>query len=95
MTEMVPDFIWVPDFFGSGGIWFLRNLVPEKFGPREIWSPDENHYTAFLCEYQISKGPNFLGTKKVRGPNEIGTISVVAPLGSVTSILELKTAELT
>ena len=33
-TEMVPDLIWVPGLF-----WFPRSLVPEKFGPREIWSP--------------------------------------------------------
>ena len=29
----------VPDFFGPQEIWSPENLVPEKFGPREIWSP--------------------------------------------------------
>ena len=55
VTELVPELIWAPDFFGPQEIWSprnlvprnlvpapfwsLRNLVPKKFGPREIWSP--------------------------------------------------------
>ena len=37
ITEMVPDHIWAPDFFGL---------------------------------HEISRGPNFLGPKNVRGPSE-------------------------
>ena len=39
VTELVPEPIWSPEFFGPQEIWSPRNLVPEKFGPREIWSP--------------------------------------------------------
>ena len=42
ITEMVPDIIWAPDFFGPQEIWFSRNLVPEKFGPQEVWSLHKN-----------------------------------------------------
>ena len=69
---MVPNLIWSPDFFGPQEIWAPRSLVPEKYGPQEIWSLHENHDMAFSCRAQISRGPNFLGPKKVRGPNEIG-----------------------
>ena len=31
------------------------------------------------CRDPISLGPNFSGSKEVRGPNEIGAISVIAP----------------
>ena len=44
ITEMVPDVIWAPDFFGPREIWSPRNLVPEKFGPQEIWSMHENEF---------------------------------------------------
>ena len=37
-TEMVPDSILAPEFFGHQEIWSLRNLGPKKFGPREVWS---------------------------------------------------------
>ena len=56
VTELVPELIWAPEFFGPQEIWSprnlgprnlgpapfwsLRNLVPKKFGPREIWSPE-------------------------------------------------------
>ena len=60
VTEMVADLIWAPG-----------NLGPGKFVPREIWSLPENHYIAFSCRNQSLWGPNFLGTKKVRSPNEI------------------------
>ena len=33
ITEMAPDLIWAPDFFGPQEIWSPRNLVPKKFGP--------------------------------------------------------------
>ena len=58
------------------------------FDPWEIWTPNENHYNDIFMQrpnflgpkylgakflgYQFSWGPNFLGTKKVKGPNEIG-----------------------
>ena len=35
----------------------LTFLVPEKFGPQEIWSLHENHYMAFLCRNQAYWGP--------------------------------------
>ena len=41
ITEMVPNLIWAPDFFGPGKIWALKNLGHEKFGPQEIWSLHE------------------------------------------------------
>ena len=75
---MVPDLIWAPDFFGpkeiwSREIWSPRNLVPKKFGPQEIKMPyNDFHAGSKLLGEQISPGPNFLGTKKVTGPNEIG-----------------------
>ena len=41
VTELVPELIWAPDFFGPQEIWSPRNLVPRnlvpmKFGAREI-----------------------------------------------------------
>ena len=75
VTEMVPDLIWAPDFSGSREIWSSRNLDPEIFGPHERWFLHENTIMIFM------HGPNFsehhgvqifLGTKNVRGPNEIG-----------------------
>ena len=33
ITEMVPELIWAPEFFGPWEIWFLGNLVPDKFSP--------------------------------------------------------------
>ena len=39
---MVLKLIWAPDFFG----------------PQEIWSPRENHCTAFSYRAQISMDPN-------------------------------------
>jgi hypothetical protein len=75
---MVPDLIWAPDFFGPQEIWALRNLGPEKVGPCMkiiIWHfHARTKYfsrTNFLWD-QISRGPNFSGTKKAMGPNEIG-----------------------
>ena len=68
--------------------WFPRNVVLEKFGPQEIWTsrnwspkrfgpyikmPYNNfHGESKLLGDQICQRPKFLGTKKVRGPNEIG-----------------------
>ena len=72
---MVPNLIWAPDFFGSP-----RNLVPEKFGLQEIWAlrnlgpknvgpcmkmPFNDFNAGTFLGAQISRGPNFLGTKKV------------------------------
>ena len=65
--SMVPKLIWVPDFFGPQEICDPRNLCPEKFVSKEIWSPHENHYTAFSCRDQISLGPNFSGPKFLWG----------------------------
>ena len=49
---MVPYLIWVPDFFG----------------PQEIWSPHENHFTTFLCREKNFQGPKVLGDQKSQGP---------------------------
>ena len=65
--KMFPDLIWAPDFVG-----------PQKYGPPEIWSLKKFgpymkiiiwHFyakTNFLGAH-ISQGPNFSGTKKMRG----------------------------
>ena len=52
--------------------WSPRDLVPKKFGPRELWAPG-SFFPAWKCRIMILiRGPNFLRAKKVRGPNEIG-----------------------
>ena len=33
VTEMVPDLIWAPGFFGPHEIWSQNNLGPEMFKP--------------------------------------------------------------
>jgi hypothetical protein len=64
ITEMVPDLIWAPDFFGPQEIWSLRNLVPKKFGPKEVWSLCENAVQRlFSRRDQISWGPKKSGAK--------------------------------
>ena len=51
--------------------WSPRNLVPEKFGPQEIW---------FMRGPNIL-GPKFLGDQKSQWPKWLsGTISVTASL---------------
>ena len=45
VTEMVPDLIWPPNFFGPWEIWAPRSLGP-------AW---KNHVMIFM------RGPNFLG----------------------------------
>ena len=40
VTELVPELIWAPEFFGPQEIWSPSNLGPRKFGPWEIWSPE-------------------------------------------------------
>ena len=68
--------------------WSPRNLDPEKFGPWEVWAlrslgPTWKSYVMIFMQRpnflgptfhgdQTAWGQNFLGTKKVRGPNEIG-----------------------
>ena len=69
--------------------WSLRNLVPKKFGPREIWALLEKAMWWFSCGDQISWGPYFSGTKlleahifwgrkKSGAKMRLGTISVKA-----------------
>ena len=41
IIEMVPNLILAPDFLGPPKIWSLRNLDPEKFGPRKNWALHE------------------------------------------------------
>ena len=68
---MVPDLIWaqgnlVPKKFVPQEILAPRNLVPKKIGPRM-----KIIMRHFLGD-QISWRRNFLGSKKVGGPNAIG-----------------------
>ena len=65
--HLVPLTFLVHKKFGPREIWDPRSLVHEKYGTQEIWSPHENYQMAFLCGDLL----NFLGPKKVRGPNEI------------------------
>ena len=46
--------------------WSMRNLVPKKLWPQEVWSLHENNYIAFSCRIQLTLGPNF------SGPNFLG-----------------------
>ena len=87
ITVMVPNPIWAPDFIGHQEILAHKNLVLKKFWLKEILAQRNfghkifvpcmkvvynNFYTGTKFRGdQISSGPNFLGTKKVRGPNEI------------------------
>ena len=36
VTEMVPDLIWAPDFFGSQEIWAPRTLGHNRCGPEKL-----------------------------------------------------------
>ena len=56
---MVPEHIWAPDFFSPLENWALRNLGPNKFGPCM-----KMPYNDFHLGVQISRGLNFLETKK-------------------------------
>ena len=67
-TEMVPNLIWAPDFFGPQEV-----LVPEKYRLRENWSLHENHHMTFSFGDQISRG-----TKKSGYQMRSVTISVTA-----------------
>ena len=73
---MVPNLIWVPDFFGSQEIWALRNLGPKKLRPEKF-----GHFMKKLCDLScgnhISRdqtffGPKFLGTQTSWGPKKSG-----------------------
>ena len=80
---------WATISFGS-----LTFLVPKKFGPWEVWTPRSLGPTWKNYEMIFMWGPNFLGTiflgdqsswgpnlgtKKIRGPNEIGYFSYSRP----------------
>ena len=69
---MVPDLIWAPDFFSSQEILAPQNLGPNKLGPCIKMPYNDFHAGIKFPGDQISWGPNFSGTKKVRGPNEVG-----------------------
>ena len=63
VTEMVPDLILAPDFFGPREIWSPRNLVLKKFGPHEVWA-STNLVPAYKCRIMIFlRGPNFIRIK--------------------------------
>ena len=72
ITEMVPDLIWAPDFFGPREIWSSRNVGPTKFGSGMKMLYNDFHEGTKFLGAQSSQGPNFSGTKKVRDPNEAG-----------------------
>ena len=80
VTETVPDLIWAPDFFGPQEIWTPRNLGPKNVGPCMKLPYDDFHAGTKFLEAQMSRGPNFLGTKKLRAQMRSGTISVIALL---------------
>ena len=67
LTEMVPELICAPDFFGPGEIWSRRNLVPRNLDTDKFWPRMKIIFRAQIC-----REPNFMGTKKVRDPSEIG-----------------------
>ena len=76
---MVPDLIWAPDFFGPQEIWAPKgwspqNLLPPKYCHIMIFIRGPNFVGPKFVGAQISWGPNFSGTKKMRS----GTISVIA-----------------
>ena len=65
VTEMIPDLIWAPEFFGPKDI-----QAPDKFRPRMkiiIW---QFYAVTNILGAQISRDPNFLGLQKVRGSND-------------------------
>jgi hypothetical protein len=80
-----PDFFGAQDVLDLKNL-SPKNLVVEKYGAQDIWAPHESHHIAFSWGViislgpnfsgskfnQISQGPNFVGIKKVRSPNEIG-----------------------
>ena len=75
-----PNLIWTSEIFGSWKIWAPRMLVPAWKCHVMIFKRRLNFLgTKFLGD-QISWGPNFLGTKKVRGPNEIRDHFSYSPL---------------
>ena len=67
----------VPKKFGPREIWAPRNLVPEKLGPLI-----KMLYNDFYARPKFlgSRGPNFLGTKKVRGHFSLRTVVSFAQL---------------
>ena len=68
VTDLVPDLIWAPDFFGPQKVWAPRNLGPNKFDPCIKMLYNDIHAEPKFHGDQISWGPNFLGTKKSQGP---------------------------
>ena len=57
VTEMVPNLIWSPDFFGPQEVWSRRNM-----------GLHENHHMAFSCGAQTSRGPKMSGAQIRSGP---------------------------
>ena len=58
ITEMVPDLIWAPDFFGPQEIWALRNLGPKNFGPR-MKKPCDDFYAELYASSVKNKTKPF------------------------------------
>ena len=59
------DLIWALTF-SCLRIWAPRNLVPEKFGPGEIFSPTK------IIKWHFHAGIKFLGDQIFWGPNFCG-----------------------
>ena len=63
ITEMVPDLIWAPDFFGPREIWSPRNSGPTKIGSCMKMIYNDFYVGTKFLRAQTSPGSNFLGLK--------------------------------
>ena len=58
VAEMAPDLIWAP-YFAS------KNLVPDKYGLQEIWTPRNLLPSEKVLRNQISWIPYFSGLNEI------------------------------
>ena len=72
ITEMVPDFIWAPYFFGPREIRSPRNLGPTKVRSCMKMLCNDFHAGIKFLWAQTFQGPNFSGTKFLGGPKKTG-----------------------
>ena len=59
ITEMVPDLVWAPDFFGPQEIWSQINFGPKNVGTFMKMVYNDFHAGTKFLGAQISRGPNF------------------------------------
>ena len=95
---MVPNLIWVPDFFGPEKfgpqeIRSPRNLLPKKFGPLKIWSLNNLLPRMKMPYVDFRVGTKFLGDQKGQGPNEIGDHVSCSHLFPFTTILSTNSTD--